>query len=302
MTAALQDLARAKINLYLHVTGRRADGYHTLDSLAVFAAAADTLMLAPSPGDADGQVRFSISGQFGAGLVADADDNLVVRAARALQAAAPGRRFAPVSIDLQKMLPVASGIGGGSADAACALRLLARAWDLDVDLAPIAASLGADVPVCLSQAPARMGGIGEILTPAPVLPPCAMLLVNCGAAVPTPAVFRARAASGAPFRAEAVLPGGWTDLASMVADLEQTMNDLEPAAIALCPAIANVLEAIAAEPGCAFARMSGSGATCFGLFADATQAGQAAQRLNDAHGWWTSAGAIGHSSASHGAA
>jgi len=297
MTMVLRDdLARAKINLFLHVTGRRPDGYHLLDSLAVFGAGADALAVAPLEEAESGTVRLTLTGRFGQGLVADANDNLVLRAARALQTANPGRVFAPVGITLDKQLPVASGIGGGSADAACALRLLARIWDVSTDLGPIAASLGADVPVCLAQTPARMGGIGEKLTPVPALPRCAMLLVNCGVAVPTPAVFRARAASGAGFSPEASLADAWPDLMALVRDLGRTVNDLEDAAIGLYPQIGVVLDAIRAQPGCVFGRMSGSGATCFGLFADLDAASRAAASLERAEGWWTSAGWIGHGS------
>ena len=146
----------------------------------------------------------------------------------------------------------------------------------------LALQLGADVPVCLAQRPARMGGIGELLQPAPILPPCALVLVNCGHAVSTPSVFRARAPG---FRAPAPLPASWPDAAAMAADLAVLHNDLEPAAIALCPSIAVVLAAIAEQPGCLLARMSGSGATCFGLFAEPSEAAAAAALLARPD-WW----------------
>src|SRR3954468_6142657 len=185
----LSECASAKINLHLHVVGRRPDGYHLLDSLVVFAGAADALTVEPSDG-----LSLAVAGPFAAGLYGEAD-NLVLRAARALAAhagvPATGR------LVLEKNLPVASGIGGGSADAAAALRLLARFWGVDVGqeaLAAIAALLGADVPVCLAGRAAVMSGIGEIRAPAPPMPAAGMVLVNPGVAVSTPAVFRAREA------------------------------------------------------------------------------------------------------------
>ena len=183
----MREPAPAKVNLYLHVTGRRADGYHLLDSLAVFGPAADLLAAAPAAA-----LTLALEGPFAAGLAAE-PDNLVLRAARALAAEAglPGG----AALRLAKHLPVASGIGGGSADAAAALRLLDRLWGLglpEARLAAIAARLGADVPVCLASRPRRMQGVGEVLRPAPALPDCGLLLVNPGVALATPAVFRAR--------------------------------------------------------------------------------------------------------------
>ncbi len=288
----LTERAHAKINLYLHVVGRRDDGYHLLDSLAVFAGAHDLLSAGPL-GEAG--FPFVLEGPFADALRAGPadddppDDNLVLRAARLLRAelGVP----AGASLRLRKSLPVASGIGGGSADAAAALRLLCRVWGTvpdDARLATLAAALGADVPVCLSQRPARMGGVGEVLTPAPSLPDCFMVLVNCGLAVSTPAVFRTRLPGNRP---PAELPAAWPDADAMAADLRHLANDLEPAAIALCPPIADVLEAIAARPGCLLARMSGSGATCFGLFAIRGAADDAARTLARP-GWWSWAGAL----------
>jgi 4-diphosphocytidyl-2-C-methyl-D-erythritol kinase len=279
----LHEPARAKVNLFLHVVGKRADGYHLLDSLAVFPAVGDELRAAP-----DADLSLCLSGRFGAALVAE-PDNLVLRAARALAAACGVQ--AGARLVLEKNLPVASGIGGGSADAAAALRLLARLWNISPDaatLADIATRLGADVPVCLAQQPARMQGIGEILTPAPILPDCGMVLINPGVAVSTPSVFRARNAG---FSAAPSLPPGWHDAAAMARDLAATVNDLEPPAMALCPEIGTVLAALRAQPECLLARMSGSGATCFALFATADLARQAAGDL--AHpGWWVWGGAL----------
>jgi 4-diphosphocytidyl-2-C-methyl-D-erythritol kinase len=274
--------APAKINLFLHVLGRRPDGYHLLDSLAVFAGAAD-LVSATVADD----LTLTLSGPFAATLAVE-PDNLVLRAARALAAA--GGVPAAASLVLEKNLPVASGIGGGSADAAAALRILAELWRLDVppaDLAHIAAGLGADVPVCLASAASRMGGIGDLLGPAPALPSFGLALINPGAAVATPAIFRAR--TGA-FSSPATLPARWESAAAMAADLANLGNDLQAPARALCPAISDVLQALATVPGCLLARMSGSGATCFGLFASPAEAETAAAAAARP-GWWTWGGA-----------
>jgi 4-diphosphocytidyl-2-C-methyl-D-erythritol kinase len=269
----LEELARAKVNLYLHVVGRRADGYHLLDSLAVFPGAADVLQ-----GEQGRGLSLAVTGPFGAGLAGEAD-NLVLRAARAL-AEATGVA-ADAALVLEKNLPVASGIGGGSADAAAALRLLCRMWGVEADLAGIAAGLGADVPVCLASRPARMGGTGERLGTAPAMPPFGMVMVNPGVAVSTPAVFRAREPG---LREPAGLPDGWATVAAMVADLRRTGNDLEAPALALAPGIAEALTWLRGLDGCLLARMSGSGATCFGIFAGTPPVVVAPP------GWWVWAG------------
>ena len=278
----LTEAAPAKVNLTLHITGRRTDGYHLLDSLVVFGPAQDLLHAEPATG-----LSLDLAGPFAGGLTAEAD-NLVMRAARGLAGLAG--RPAGAALTLEKHLPVASGIGGGSADAAAALRLLARLWALDVpaaEMARLAAGLGADVPVCLAGRAAVMAGIGEVLMPAPRLPPCGMLLVNPGVALPTAEVFRARDGG---FRPPAAWPESWPDAAAMARDLAARHNDLEPPALALCPVVGLVLAALRAAPGCLLARMSGSGATCFGLFADAAAAVRAGAGLPQA--WWRSAGWI----------
>lgn len=287
-TASLTEPAPAKVNLFLHITGRRGDGYHLLDSLAVFGPAADALGAAPAPA-----LTLAVDGPFGAALEGE-PDNLVLRAARALAEAAGGPTPRGAALRLSKRLPVASGIGGGSADAAAALRLLDRLWGLGVGadrLSGLAATLGADVPVCVLSRPARMGGVGGDLSPAPALPECGLLLVNPGAALATPAVFRTR--TGA-FSAPAALPDRWADAEAMARDLRNLRNDLEAPAIALCPPVGDALEALWALPGCLLARMSGSGATCFGLFADSAAAQRAAALLPAA--WWREAGALGAAS------
>lgn len=303
MTAAVAagdgavEYAYAKVNLHLHVVGRREDGYHLLDSLVVFAAAARDVLrvrsqaLPAPPGNGTGDLELGLSGPFGSGLAAEVPgNNLVSRAAAAWRAGA-GRPTPFNRIELEKHLPVASGIGGGSADAAAMLRLLDRISGGglgEAGLRTLAAGLGADVPVCVAQRPALMGGVGEILRPAPLLPACGLLLVNPGSAVSTPAVFRARAPG---FRPPAALPASWPDASALADTLRGLHNDLEDAAIALCPPIGGVLAAIGTAPGCLLARMSGSGATCFGLFAAPAAAEAAAEELRR-EGWWCSGGAL----------
>lgn len=276
-------LAPAKINLWLHVVGRRADGHHLLDSLVAFADVGDTLAAAPDP-----VLSLAIDGPFAARLSAG-EDNLVLRAARALAEECGAR--AGARLHLTKRLPVASGIGGGSADAAAALRALVHLWRVAIAperLASLALGLGADVPVCLAGRPALVGGIGETVVPVPALPAVALLLVNPGVPLGTAAVFRARAQGGAGFGPAAP---GWTaprDAAELAGRLAATRNDLEAAARSLVPDIGDVLQAIAGAPGCLLARMSGSGATCFGIFGALADARHAAASLAAAHpGWWT---------------
>jgi 4-diphosphocytidyl-2-C-methyl-D-erythritol kinase len=272
----LSEAAPAKVNLYLHVTGRRADGYHQLDSLVIFAGVGDTL--SGNPADA---LSLELRGPFAASLASE-PDNLVLRAARSLASAAGISKGAALTLD--KYLPVASGIGGGSADAAAALRLLCRLWQLpNADLLfQLAAQLGADVPVCLDSQPARMGGIGDRLEPAPQLPVGGLLLVNPGVAVATADVFRARRG---PWSPPAVLPPRWANVSAMAVALGELRNDLQPVAINVQPTIGAVLAALEATPGCLLARMSGSGASCFGLYSDAGTARQAAEALPDPS-WW----------------
>ncbi len=272
--------APAKLNLHLHVTGRRADGYHLLDSLVVFAAVGDEIVAE----DADA-LTLAITGPFAAALRGTEADNLVIRAAAALQAAHAIGRGA--RIELRKNLPVASGIGGGSADAAATLRALRRLWNIEAPIDPaLALGLGADVPVCLGSTPVRMSGVGEVLAAAPVLPAMHLALANPGVGVSTPAVFRAR--TGA-FRAPASLPRAWPDVVAMARDLAALANDLEAPALALEPAIGAVLATLRASPGCLLARMSGSGGTCLALFATAGEAAAAAAACN-AQGWWSWSG------------
>jgi 4-diphosphocytidyl-2-C-methyl-D-erythritol kinase len=281
---AVRVAAPAKLNLYLHVVGRRDDGYHRLDSLAAFAAAGDELTFAPAS-----DLSLVIDGPFGPDLVAD-DSNLVLRAARAL--AADCGRGPTAAIRLTKRLPVASGIGGGSADAAATLRGLDRLWGTDLPharLARIALELGADVPVCLAGVPSFFGGIGEEIALAGPLPPAHLVLVNPRKPLATAAVFRARAASpmgsrySEPDRWAAVLP----DAVALAGMLAKRRNDLTDAAIGLLPEIADVLAILERQPACLIARLSGSGATCFGLFESRGAARESAAAIASARpDWW----------------
>lgn len=263
------------------MTGRRADGYHTLDSLAVFAALADRLEARRAD-----TLSLSVTGPFAA-AAGQEDDNLVLRAARALDAG-QGRGAA---LALDKRIPVAAGLGGGSSDAAATLRLLARLWGVAPPPPALALALGADVPVCLAPKAARMGGIGEVLSPAPALPEdLGILLANPRLPLATPGVFAARAGA---FDAPAALPQRFIDAADLAAFLATTRNGLERAAIALCPAVAEVLAACSALPDALLARMSGSGPTCFALFPDAAKAEQAAALLARCEpAWFTWGGGL----------
>ena len=280
---AVELFAPAKVNLYLHVTGRREDGYHLLDSLVVFAGTGDTLRFAPSD-----RLSLSLEGPGAKHLAATPDDdNIVLKAANRL-AEALGRP-AHAAITLEKHLPVAAGIGGGSADAAATLRGLLALWDAELDeaaLKEIGLKLGADLPVCLAGRPTQMSGIGETLTPAIALPPAWLVLVNPRLALSTPAVFKARRGD---FTPAAPLTGPIPDAHALAEALKTRRNDLADPAIALEPVVPAMLDAIAATEGCLLSRMSGSGATCFGLYADEDSADDAADSLRESHpNWWIS--------------
>lgn len=267
--------APAKINLFLHVGERRADGFHPLQSLAVFTGAGDALAIEEAP-----DLSLAIEGPFAQGLKGESD-NLVLRAARALG-------IGGAKLTLTKNLPVASGIGGGSADAAAALRGLDRLWNTQKDqagLCEIAASLGSDISVCVLSAPSFMEGRGEILRAPDAMPRIPMLLVNPGVAVPTKDVF---AALDQRSGVEMALPRGrFGDTADLLRFLDTTRNDLEAPAIGLQPVIGEVLAAMRALPGALLVRMSGSGATCFGIFADDDCCERAARTLQQAApDWW----------------
>lgn len=285
---AVHARACAKVNLYLHVLGRRADGYHNLESLVTFADIGDDLSLMP-----DHALSLEVDGPFAAQLAGEGD-NLILKAARLFCAAVPGAvagRFR-----LTKRLPVASGIGGGSSDAAAALRLLAFIHAIPVTDARImacAAALGADVPVCLEAEPRFMRGIGHDLGPALTLGfDQPVLLVNPAVPVSSREAF---AALG--LRAGESLEGEKTGHSGagvpILGMLSRTRNDLEAAAIYLAPAVGETLMALRALPTCRFARMSGSGATCFALFDTPADAQQAADHLKTSHpDWWIEAGRL----------
>lgn len=274
-TSLIEEFAPAKLNLSLAVTAKRADGYHLLESLVAFADIGDHVVARAAP-----EFSLTIDGPFAASLDTGGD-NLVARAAT-LFAERLGRR-PDVALRLAKNLPVASGIGGGSADAAATLRALAKLWAAPIP-ADLPAMLGADVPVCVAGVPAWMSGIGEIVEPAGALPDWGILLVNPGVALATPSVFKAR--SGA-FSA-----GG--KFAPNLANLAAAGNDLQAPAIGLVPAIADVLAALRGLPGIRVARMSGSGATCFGLFDRPENAALAAKALKAKapSAWWIAAGRV----------
>lgn len=286
LAAPVQELARAKVNLCLHVLGRREDGYHLLDSLVVFPELGDRLEAEPAAG-----LSLGVVGAF-ADQLPSGGENLVLRAAEGLAAlAGPARPGA--ALRLEKSLPVAGGIGGGSADAAAALRALMRLWNLRLDgpaAVRLALSVGADVPVCLgAPRPAMMGGIGEVLRPAPALPEAWLALANPGVPVPTAEVFRRlRRRDGA-----AAAPPGKFETVQELADwlATRTTNMLEPAAEAAAPAVGALRRRMAALPGCLLARMSGSGGTCFGLFAEDRAALAAAETLR-AGGTWAAAAPV----------
>lgn len=263
--------APAKVNLALHVTGKRADGYHLLDSLVVFADIGDRVTVAPA--DA---LSLRVTGPRADGVPGDAR-NLVWQAAQALDA----NRGAAITLD--KHLPHAGGIGGGSSDAAATLRGLSAIWGIAPPDAAAVLALGADVPVCLHGRPCRMRGIGEVIDPVPKLPALWIVLVNPGVEVPTGPVFKTLQSVDNP-----ALPApAWTDAASLLHWLCGARNDLEPPARALVPQIGTVLDHLNAQPGCGLARMSGSGGTCFGLFTHPGAAHDAARVLAGVSpDWW----------------
>lgn len=269
--SSLSESAFAKINLTLRVTGRRADGYHLLDSVIAFADIADRLQAEPAD-----DITLEIHGPFA--HAAPKDRNTVLTAAIKLRERY--RVAEGASIRLEKNLPAGAGIGGGSADAGACLRLLCRLWGLAPEageLEALALAIGADVPVCLASQPTRLRGIGELLTPGPDLAGTPILLIHPGTPLSTPDVFRA-------FR-------GPFSAADDAMDVASGHNDLEAPACRLLPEISAVLAALRGQAGCRLARMSGSGSACFGLF-DAGDAAMVAQSaLSTRHpGWWVRAG------------
>jgi len=278
--AAGNEAAPAKINLFLHLRGRRPDGYHRLESLAVFPGLGDRILAEPGPG-----LSLALEGPFAADLAADGS-NLVLRAAALMveaRGAGPG-----IALRLEKWLPVASGIGGGSADAAATLRLLGRLWAVPVPV-DRAHALGADVPVCIDCRPQWMAGIGERLAPGPSLPRFWMVLANPMVSVATASVFAALTERDNP-PGPAAPASGFRRFDDLVAWLAEQRNDLQATAERHCPPIAEVMAALAGAP---LARMSGSGATCFALHAEEAAALAQAEAVRHARpDWWVVAAPV----------
>jgi 4-diphosphocytidyl-2-C-methyl-D-erythritol kinase len=278
--------APAKINLCLHVVGRRPDGYHLIDSLVAFADIGDRVTARPAV-----ELSLQVSGRE-AGALAGETDNLVLRAARLL--ADHAKHGAGAELHLEKNLPVAAGIGGGSTDAAAALRALRALWRVALDdagLAALGAGLGADIPVCVYRRPAWVTGFGERVEPCPPLPETGVLLVNPRRPLPTAAVFGARRGDfGAPAARFAAVA---RDAAALAQQLAPLRNDLTQAATRLVPEIGDVLAALGRLRGALLARMSGSGATCFALFSERSAALRARSELAAlAPRWWSAAGSL----------
>lgn len=283
----LVQAAPAKVNLALHITRRREDGYHDLESLVVFADIADDIEAMPAKADS-----LVITGPFAKAL--GKGDNLITRAVAAFRAQWPGAVEPGLAMTLRKNLPVAAGIGGGSADAAAALRLMAGLSTQPIglpELSALALRLGADVPACLLSVPLVARGVGEILSPLPEFPLLHIVLVNPLVPVATADIFRRlRAHDNYPLPA---LPSPLTRPAQLGIWLAETRNDLQPPAVKIVPAIGDLIELLGETQGCILARMSGSGATVFGLFGSSAQAHQAAHELRCAHpDYWVAAAPI----------
>lgn len=279
--AKLTDHAAAKVNLTLEVKGKRFDGYHEVESLVVFADYGDTLSFMPSAA-----FSLSVDGPFAAAL--ESSGNLIEKAARAfadLIGEPPGGAF-----HLTKRLPVEAGVGGGSADAGAALRLLQRHYGSPVPMAELAAAargIGADVPVCLASSAAFMTGIGETLYPLPRVEPIPAILVNPMERLATAPVFRALAAARLSAGFSPAEPARLATSGEVVAFAAEKSNDLEPPACRLKPVIAEILRTLEALPGALLARLSGSGPTCFAIFGDMQAAESAARTVAGRYsGWW----------------
>ena len=275
----ITEFAPAKVNLTLHVTGQRGDGYHLLDSLVVFCGIGDWVTAQPSAA-----LGLTVTGPWRHKLTTGGD-NMVLQAARALHP------HLGAALTLEKHLPLASGIGGGSSDAAATLRALSRLWAVPLPDAAIALALGADVPVCLARHPARMRGVGDQVGMVTGLPEFHIVLVNPGVEMPTPAVFKALVTRQNPPMPDA-LPD-WPNARALANWLKTQRNDLEKPALAIAPEIGHVLAALAAQPGALMARMSGSGATCFALFERSPAAATAAGAIRAAQPtWWAASGPV----------
>jgi 4-diphosphocytidyl-2-C-methyl-D-erythritol kinase len=293
-SSPLVEHGRAKVNLTLRVVGRRADGYHDLESVVAFADCADRLTLTEAP-----ELHLRATGPLAEACGATAD-NLVLKAARLLAERVPGLKVGEFTLD--KVLPVAAGIGGGSADAAAALRLLAALNGLSLDDArvrEVALATGADVPVCLASSACDMTGVGETLLPLDV-PELPCVMVNPRVPVATKDVFQALGLRNGELLVgvtdviqASAWPGKGASIADWVTALKLVPNDLEVPALRLQPAIGEVLSSLRASEGALLARMSGSGATCFALFSNPGEADRAAQKVRADHPqWWVHAGTL----------
>ncbi|MDF0521777.1 4-(cytidine 5'-diphospho)-2-C-methyl-D-erythritol kinase [Bradyrhizobium yuanmingense] len=292
--AALIEEGRAKVNLSLRVVGRRADGYHDLESVVAFADCADRLALEPG-----NELKLTTTGPLAAAC-GDTADNLVLKAAKLLAEAVPGVKLGAFALD--KVLPVAAGIGGGSADAAAALRLLARLNDLSLDdprIQKVALATGADVPVCLLSRACDMTGVGEQLLPL-ALPSMPCVMVNPRVPVATKDVFQALGLRNGELLVgvtDVIRAPAWPEEGASISDwvevLETVANDLEAPALRIEPVIGEVLDALRDSAGVKLARMSGSGATCFAIYGAPAEAHAAAEKIRRDHpGWWVHAGTL----------
>ena len=291
-TRLLNVFAPVKINLYLHVTGRLDNGYHTLDSLIGFADIGDQITIAPAQ-----DFSFEIDGPFAQSFndkerdASPHSSNLLVQAAWSLSQAA--QKVPKVSVKLTKNIPLASGLGGGSSDAAAVIWGLLEWWDMPTNakfLPGLMTQLGADVPVCLNCRPARVRGIGDILDPAPAMDEIAIVLVNPGKPCPTEKVFMGFHGD---FKDPQALPQSLHNFDDLIDFLSAQNNDLEEGAREYVPEISNILHALSAQDGCALARLSGSGASCFGLFNDEQTAQRAVKALSfENPDWWVKTGML----------
>lgn len=294
--AGSSELAPTKVNLALHVTGRRPDGYHNIETLAVFADYADIVTAAPS---SDNRMRLAVKGPFAKKLAENstAGDNLAIKAASELMRASGRRDLSPVTLRLTKRIPIGAGLGGGSADAAATLRLLNRTWNLNLDLgklAEIGVRLGADVPMCLASLPLVARGVGERLTPATGIPALPIVLAHPGVPVDTGKVFAAlEQAERSPLPP---LPPRFGAVLDVIFWLRRARNDLAEPAAKVERAAAAPAKVIMSDPECLFARMTGSGSAAYGIFVSLEAAERAAERIREARpGWWVAAAMTGAS-------
>lgn len=285
MSSTIRVRAPAKVNLYLHIVGRRADGFHLLDSLVAFVDVGDEIIAHPAD-----TLALRIEGPY-AGVLRGDDDNLVLRAARGLADICDVS--AGAALTLVKNLPVAAGLGGGSSDAAATLDALTALWGVTPDadrIAHLAVSLGADVPVCRFGATVRMSGIGEILDSVPALPPCGVVLANPNRPLSTAEVFAARRGA---FSAPDPMAISFDTAEALAASLAVHRNDLYEAAVGLMPDIGRIITTLEADRTCLLARLSGSGPSCFGIYENVNAAKRAAERVASQHPeWWVRSGSF----------